>query len=45
MYDWSIEGYDVGMNIDIEILLDDTVGIGVGRVLRLPVFGPDVDGW
>ena len=26
MYDWSAEGYDAGMDIDIEILLDDTVG-------------------
>ena len=44
MYDWSAEGYDTGMNIDIEILLDDTVGTGVERVLKLPALRPSVDG-
>ena len=45
MYDWSAEGYDVGMDIDIAILLVDTVSTGGGGVLRPPVLGPGVGGW
>ena len=44
MCDWSVEGYDTGMDIVIEILLVDTIGTGVGGVLRLPALGPGVDG-
>ena len=44
MYDWSAEGYDASMDIDIEILLDDTVGISVGGVLKLSALRPGVDG-
>ena len=44
MYDQSAEGYDAGMDIDIEILLDDIVGTGVGGVVRLPAHGPGADG-
>ena len=43
MYDWSAEGYDAGMDIDIEILLVDTVGIGVRGVLRPPELRSGVD--
>ena len=45
MHDWSAKGYDAGMDIDIELLLDDIVGIGVGGVLRPPALRPGVDGW
>ena len=44
MYDWSAEGYDAGMDMVIEILLVDTVGTGVGGVLRPLELGPTVDG-
>ena len=44
MYDWSAEGHDADMDIDIEILLDDTVRTDVGGVLRPLVLGPGVDG-
>ena len=44
MYDWSAKGYDVGMVIDIDILLDDTVGTGVGVILKPSALGPSVDG-
>ena len=44
MYDWFANGYDVGMDIDIEILLVDIVGTSGGGVLRLPALGPGVDG-
>ena len=44
MYDWSAEVYDAGMDIGIEILLDDTIGTGVGGVLRPPMLGQGVDG-
>lgn len=44
MYDWPAKGYDAGMDIDIEILLVDTVGTEGGGVLRPPALGPGVDG-
>ena len=44
MYDWSAEGYDAGMDIDIEILLVNIVGTGGGEVLRPPVLRLGVDG-
>ena len=43
MYDRSAEGYDAGMDIDIEILLVDTVGTCRGGVLRPLALGPSVD--
>ena len=43
MYDWSAKGYDAGMDIDIEILLADTVGTGGGGVLRPSALEPCVD--
>ena len=45
MYDWSAEEYDTGMDIDIEILFDDTVGTDGGGVLRPPALGPGACGW
>ena len=44
MYYWFAKDYDASMDIDIEILLDDTVGIGMGGVLRPPTLEPGVDG-
>ena len=44
MYNWFAEGYDASMDIDMEILLDDTVGTDVGGVLRPPVLESGVDG-